>query len=67
MMENLNGYFSSVFTREDISSLPVPDAKFQEAKLDCLGQLIVTPEMVAKKKQWRIINHREWMEFLQNY
>ena len=36
-------------TREDINSLPVPDAKFQEAKLDCLGQLIVTPEMVAKK------------------
>ena len=37
---DLNGYFSSVFTREDISSLPVPDAKFQEAKLDYLGQLI---------------------------
>ena len=32
MVEDLNGYFSSVFTREDISSLPVPDAKFQEAK-----------------------------------
>ena len=31
------------------SSLPVPDAKFQEAKSDYLGQLIVTPEMVAKK------------------
>ena len=27
----------------------VPDAKFQEAKSDYLGQLIVTPEMVAKK------------------
>ena len=44
-----NGYFSSAFTREDIISLPVPDAKFQEANLDYLGQLIVTPEMVAKK------------------
>ena len=43
MAENLNGYLSSVFTREDISLLPVPDAKFQEAKLDYLGQLIVTP------------------------
>ena len=32
MVEDLNGYFSSVFTREDISSFPVPDAKFQEAK-----------------------------------
>ena len=50
MAEVLNGYFSSVFTREDISSLPeLPDAKFQEAKSDYLGQLIVTPEMVAKK------------------
>ena len=38
-----------MFTREDISSLPVPDAKFQEAKSDYLGQLIVTPEMVGKK------------------
>ena len=34
---------------EDISSLPVPGAKFQEAKSDYLRQLIVTPEMVAKK------------------
>ena len=40
MAEDLNAYFSSVFTREDISSLPVPDAKFY---------LIVTPEMVAWK------------------
>ena len=45
----LNGYFSSVSTREDISSLPIPDAQFQEAKSDYLGQLIIIPEMVAKK------------------
>ena len=38
-----------MFTREDISSLPVLDAKFHKAKLDYLGHLIVTPEMVAKK------------------
>ena len=49
MAEDLNEYFSSVFTREDISSLSVPDAKFQEAKSDYLGQLIVTPAMVTKK------------------
>ena len=49
MAEDLNGYFSSVFTREDISSLPVPDAKFEEAKSDYLGQLIITPERVANK------------------
>ena len=41
MAEYLNGYFSSMFTTEDFSSLPVPDAKFQEAKSDYLGQLIV--------------------------
>ena len=49
MAEDLNGYFSSVFTKEDISSLPVADAKFQGAKSDYLGPLVVTPEMVAKK------------------
>ena len=38
MAEDLNGYFSSVFTRKDISSLQVPDGKFQEAKSDYLGQ-----------------------------
>ena len=49
MAEELNVYFSSVFTREDISSLPVPDAKLQVVKSDYLGQLIVTPEMAPKK------------------
>ena len=49
MAEDLNGYFSSVFTKEDISSLTVADAKFQGAKSDYLGPLVVTPELVAKK------------------
>ena len=49
MAEDLSGYLSSVFTREDISSLPVADAKFQETKSGYIWQLIVTPEMVAKK------------------
>ena len=49
MAEDLNGYFSSVFTKEDISSLPVADAKFQGAKSEYLGPLVVTPELVAKK------------------
>ena len=44
MAKDLNGYFNSVFAREDIISLPVPDAKS-----NYLGQLIVIPEMVAKK------------------
>ena len=37
-----------MFTRNNIGSLPVPEAKFQVAKSDYLGQLTVTPEMVAK-------------------
>ena len=49
MAVDLNGYFSSVFIIEDISSLPVPDATLHGVKSDYLGQLIVTPEMVAKK------------------
>ena len=49
MAEYINSYFSSVFTKEDISSLPFADAKFQGAKSDYLGPLVVTPELVAKK------------------
>ena len=49
MAENLNEYFSSVFTREDISALPVLETKFEGRELDYVGQLIVTPKMVAKK------------------
>ena len=30
MAEELNLHFSSVFTREDTSSLPVPETKFNE-------------------------------------
>ena len=37
------------FTREDISSLPVPFTKFEDNKSEYLGQLFVTPEMIAKK------------------
>ena len=40
---------SGVNKARKYSTLPVPDAKFQEAKLDYLGQLIVNPEMVANK------------------
>ena len=49
MAENLNEYFSSVFTREDISILPVLETKFERREFDYLGQLIVTPTMVAMK------------------
>ena len=48
MAEVLNEYFSSVFTTEDISSLPVPFTKFECNKSEHLGQF-VTPEMIAQK------------------
>ena len=44
-----NKYFSSVVTTEDISSLPVSLTKFEGNKSEHLGQLFVTPEMIAKK------------------
>ena len=42
-------HFRSVFTREDISSLPVPETKFKRSEGERLGQLFVTPEGVASK------------------
>ena len=48
MAEVLNEYFSSVFTTKDISSLPVPDAKYEDDQSDRLRQLFVTAEMIAK-------------------
>ena len=47
--EELNVHFSSVFTREDTSSLPVPETKFNGSEEEKLGQLVVTPEVVASK------------------
>ena len=49
MAEELNMHFSSVFTREDTSSLPVPETKFNGSEGEMLGQLIVTPEVVVSK------------------
>ena len=39
----------SVFTREDTSSLPVPETKFNGTEGERLGQLVVTQEVVASK------------------
>ena len=38
--EELNMHFSSVFTREDTSSLPVPETKFNGSEGERLGQLV---------------------------
>ena len=42
-------HFSSVFTGEDTSSLPVPETKFKGSEGERLGQLVVTPEGVASQ------------------
>ena len=42
-------HFSSVFTREDTSSIPVPETKFKGSEGEMLGQLVVTPEVVVSK------------------
>ena len=42
-------HFSSVFTREDSSSLRVPETKFNGSEGERLGQLVVSPEVVASK------------------
>ena len=49
LAEELNMHFSSVFTREDTSLLPVPETKVNESEEEKLGQLVVTPEEVANK------------------
>ena len=58
MAEELNMHFSSVFTREDTSSLPVPETKFEGSEGERLGQLVVTPEVV-KLTIWKKISHQE--------
>ena len=42
-------HFSSVFTREDTSLIPVPETKFKGSEGESLGQLVVTPEVVVSK------------------
>ena len=49
MAEELNMHFSSVFMREDTSSLPVSETKFNGSEGGRLGQLVVTPVVVASK------------------
>ena len=40
MAEELNMHFSSVFTREDTSSLPVPETKFNGSEEEKLGSYL---------------------------
>ena len=60
MAEELSMHFSSVFTREYTSSLPVPETQFDGHDGERLGQLIVTTEVVATKiKGMKRISHQE--------
>ena len=47
--EVLNEYFCSIFTTEDISSLPVPFTQFEGNKSEHLGQLFVIPQNYSKE------------------
>ena len=49
MAEVLNEYFNSVFITKNTSSLPVPFTKFEGNTSEHLGQLFVTPEMIANR------------------
>ena len=51
LVEEFNMHFSSVFTREDTSSLLVSKTTFNLHEGKMLGQLVVTPEVVAGKKK----------------
>ena len=47
MAKHLNEYFSSLFSSEDNSALPVPHIKFDGREWDYLWQLIVTQIIVT--------------------
>ena len=47
MAKELIMHFSSVFTREDTSSLPVTETKFNGPDKEMVGQLVITTELVA--------------------
>ena len=47
--EELNMHLSSLSTREDTSSLPVPETKCNGPEGEMLGQLVITPEVVSSK------------------
>ena len=63
MAEELNVHFSSVFTREDTSSLPVPETKFNGSEEEKLGQLPSQPTAADRRR--RISGYeRRWAAIL---
>ena len=51
MAEELNMHFSSVFTWENTSSLPVPETKFKGSEGERLGQLEVVVSKINNMKE----------------
>ena len=51
MADELNMHFSSVFTREDTSSIPVPEAKFKGSEGERLGQLVGALDRTMANRQ----------------
>ena len=51
MAEELNMHFSSVFTREDTTSLPVPETTFKGSEGERLGQLVVVASKINHLKE----------------
>ena len=62
MVKEFHMLFNSVFTSEDdtIISLPVPETKFNGPEGERLGQLVVTPEVMAREtNNSKTISHQE--------
>ena len=45
----LNNYFASVFTREDIRSIPEPELVFKGTQSQCLSEILITEEIVQDR------------------
>ena len=62
MAEELNMHFSSVFMREDTSSLPVPETKFKGSEGERLGQLVQTCQLSRVSRE-----SHGFLHFLQSH
>ncbi len=49
MAEELNNYFGSVFTKENLNDIPVPEKRFFGGEKECLFDITITAEEVKSK------------------
>ena len=45
----LNDYFLSVFTKEDVENVPIPQQMFHGTEYDKLLEIVIKKDMVPKK------------------